>query len=59
MTTQLGKQQSKHRATERAAVAVRTDSAGAHRAGRTSDLPIAAALAVLVVLVAAYLAARS
>jgi hypothetical protein len=55
MSTQLHK----HRATEPVPVAVRTASTGTHRAGRSSDLPIAAALGVLVVLVAAYLAARS
>lgn len=49
----------KHRATEPVPVAVRPESAGSHRASRSSDLPVAAALGIIVLLVAAYLALRA
>ncbi|HJQ03995.1 MAG TPA: hypothetical protein VJ872_00995 [Nocardioides sp.] len=49
---------SKHRATEPLPVADRPQAAPHHRAGRSSDLPIAALLGLLLLIVAAYLAVR-
>jgi len=49
----------KHRATEPTRAADRPDvTAGAHRQGRMSDLPIAAVLGLILLVVAAYLAVR-
>lgn len=48
----------KHRATEPVPVLDRPASATSHRAGRNSDLPIAAALGILLLLVAAFLAIK-
>jgi hypothetical protein len=49
---------SKHRATEPVPTTVRPETTGAHRAARSTDLPVAAALGILLLLVAAYLAVR-
>ena len=49
---------SKHRATEPLQAADRPQAAPNHRAGRSSDLPIAALLGLLLLVVAAYLAVR-
>jgi len=50
---------SKHRATQPVPTVDRTGAARSHRAGRGSDLPIAAALGLLLLIVAAYLAVRA
>jgi len=49
---------SKHRATEPVSAVERPAGTGSHRAGRSSDLPIAAALGLILLIVAAYLAVR-
>ncbi|GAB3851366.1 hypothetical protein GCM10028801_00720 [Nocardioides maradonensis] len=49
---------SKHRATQPLRAAERPPVAPNHRAGRSSDLPIAALLGLLLLVVAAYLAVR-
>jgi len=54
-TTELTR---KHRATRPLPVAERPAPTRAHRASRASELPVAAALGVLVLLAAAYLAVR-
>ena len=48
--------QTKHRATTPAPAQARPSATGSHRGGRRSDLPIAAALGLILLLVAAYLA---
>lgn len=50
-TTQLTH---KHRATEPIPVAERPDATRAHRAARTNDLPLAAILGIIIVLLAVY-----
>lgn len=49
---------SKHRASEPAPVSTRPAASGAHRGGRRGDLPIAAVLGLILLIVAAYLAVR-
>ncbi len=44
----------KHRATEPVPVSQRPDATRAHRAARTNDLPVAAILGILLVLLAVY-----
>ena len=53
MSTQLTAQ---HRASEPLTPVERPDVIGTHRGGRTSDLPIAAALGIILLVVAAILA---
>ncbi|WP_408896980.1 hypothetical protein ACJ5H2_18900 [Nocardioides sp. R1-1] len=48
----------KHRATQPVPAAERPAATRAHRASRASDLPIAAALGVILLLVAAYFAVQ-
>ncbi|MCL2541656.1 MAG: hypothetical protein FWE71_04245 [Nocardioidaceae bacterium] len=48
----------KHRATEPIAAVERVETAGSHRGGRSTDLPIAAALGLILLVVAAILAVR-
>ncbi|HVK27507.1 MAG TPA: hypothetical protein VM575_04150 [Nocardioides sp.] len=48
----------KHRASQPIPVADRPDATRAHRAARPSDLPIAAILGILLVLVAVYFTVR-
>ena len=48
----------KHRATEPVPAAERPAATRAHRGSRASDLPIAAALGLILLLVAAYFAVR-
>lgn len=48
----------KHRATEPVRNVDRPVNAGSHRRYRTSDLPIAAALGIILIIVAAILATR-
>lgn len=50
---------SKHRATEPTPAAERPAPTRAHRASRPSDLPIAAALGLILLVAAAYLAVRA
>ncbi|GAA1505021.1 hypothetical protein [Nocardioides humi] len=49
----------KHRATAPVPAGERPAATRAHRASRPSDLPIAAALGIILLLVAAYLAVRA
>ncbi|MDQ6523214.1 hypothetical protein RB608_06365 [Nocardioides sp. LHD-245] len=55
-TTQLTH---KHRSTEPVPAGERPAATRAHRASRASDLPIAAALGLILLVAAAYLALRS
>ncbi|MCR1786020.1 hypothetical protein KVF89_26030 [Nocardioides carbamazepini] len=55
-TTQLTH---KHRATQPVPADERPTATRAHRASRASDLPIAAALGLILLVAAAYLAVRS
>ena len=48
----------KHRATEPVPVAERPDPTRAHRAARANDLPIAAILGIILVLLAVYFTVR-
>lgn len=48
----------KHRATQPHPVADRPDATRAHRAARANDLPIAAILGIILVLVAVYFTVR-
>ncbi len=48
----------KHRATEPVPVGERPDATRAHRAARTNDLPIAAILGIILVLLAVYFTVR-
>lgn len=48
----------KHRATEPVPVGERPDATRAHRASRTNDLPVAAILGIVLVLVAIYFTVR-
>ena len=48
----------KHRATEPVPAGERPDATRAHRAARTNDLPIAAILGIILVLLAVYFTVR-
>lgn len=48
----------KHRATEPVPVGERPDATRAHRAARSNDLPVAAILGIILVLVAVYFTVR-
>lgn len=48
----------KHRATEPVPVSERPDATRAHRAPRTNDLPLAAILGIVLVLLAVYFTVR-
>lgn len=54
-TTQLTH---KHRATDPVPVSERPDATRAHRAARSNDLPIAAILGIILVLLAVYFTVR-
>lgn len=57
-TTQLTQTHHKHRASAPIPAADRPEPTRAHRAGRDSDLPVAALLGIILLIVAAYFAAR-